>query len=85
MNSEFKNGDSYEQLYKKRRKTWQNRLLRWTWITVATLVKVTFRVAVGIIWVIAVLVGSFLDGFISANSMVSQRHLRRAKGDSRWG
>ena len=84
MDTEVENGNAYEALRKKRRKTWLNRLLRWTWMTVVILVSVTFRIAFGIIWLMASVAGAFIIGLLSANSMDNYRRHQRAKGDYRW-
>ena len=83
MDTEVENGNAYEALRKKRRKTW-NRLWRWTWMSVVILVSVTFRIAFGIIWLMASVAGAFIIGLLSANSMDTYRRHQRAKGDFRW-
>ena len=84
MDTEIENGNAYEALRKKRRKTWLNRLLRWTWMTVVILVSVTFRIAFGIIWVMAVMAWVVFDALVTVNSSKNHRRLMRAKGDFRW-
>lgn len=85
MDTKLENKESYEQLGKKRKRSWQRKLLRWTWIIVSTVVWVTFKIAVGIIWVIAVLALGFFGGLATADTSKAFRQMKRGKGDYSQG
>ncbi len=85
MDTELENEESYEQLGKKRKRSWQRKLLRWTWIIVSTVVWVTFKIAVGILWAIAVLVLGFFGGMATADTSKIYREVRRTRGDYSQG
>lgn len=85
MDTELENEESKKELGLKRKRSWQRKLLRWTWIIVSTVVWVSFKIAVGILWIMVIMFLGFLGGVASFDSAKASREIKRSKGDYSQG